>query len=95
MEQEIYDPTWIVEFAIANKIKIEIIDLLKQCTICYKKTNAYISFVPNDDQNMCQHKACIELDHQEYGLIVLDFGTIKKGCIVNDAILGIEFVDKI
>ena len=95
MQVEPYDPSWLVDLARSEGVDEEIVELVTDCTQCYKESDAYIWFVPEEEREKCQHASSVELHHPQKGVIVVDTATMANQVQVVNMIVGIEFVDSI
>ncbi len=89
----IYEPSWLIEIVKEQRPEEKgIIENLKKCTRCFKKTRAYYYFIysetPNTPESDWQFERSITLHSKEYGKIMLD---VLKG----NEIGGIEFLDRL
>lgn len=84
-----YNPDWII--AVVESVapeRIDVIEMLRNCTMAYHRSAAYVQFIDvknaNQESAVWQFKECLRIDHPSHDTILID--------ILNDGkIGGIEF----
>ena len=97
-----FDPNWLIDLAKEQRPDLEWLPVaLSQCKSYIQKSTAYYEIMGGNQETSSSKavkKFCVELNHPELGLIILD---VVEGSFVGEIFLeekritSIEFVDKI